>query len=140
MNTLTLGYIEITSHGESLRVILGVEEVPRLVLGTGDSLVVIINGKVLSLVGEGSIAVGDSVSWVPGHWETFSLGRVEYLVGSGAGVVWDGIGGETRLGVNTDGTSLGSIVVLGVEVLGVGASVDIESVSMIRSNENQSLF
>jgi hypothetical protein len=92
VNTLTLGYIEVTSHGESLGVVLGVEEVSRLILDTGDSLVVIVDGEIFSLIRESSVSMGDLVSWVPSYWETFSLGRIKDFVGSGVGVVGDGVG------------------------------------------------
>jgi hypothetical protein len=140
VNTLTLGYIEITSHGESLGVVLGVEEVTTLVLDTGDSLVVVVDGEIFSLVGESSVSVGDSVSRVPSYWESLTLRRIKDFVGSGVGVVGNGVGGETGFSVHTNGASLGSIIVLGVEVFSIGTSINVESVSVVGGNENQGLF
>lgn len=140
VDTLALTGGNVTGHGETLGVVLGVEPVSSSVLHSGDTLVVVVDDKVLTLVGESRPAVGDRVAGVPSDGESIALGTLEGLVRVGVDVLGDSVGGETRVLVGTDGAALSTVGLLGLEELGVGRAEDVESVAVVGSDNDKSLF
>lgn len=92
VDTLTFASADVAGHGESLGVVLRVEEVSGRVSHRRDSLVMVVDMEVFSLVGNGGPTVGDGVSRVPGDRETWTVGTVEYSVVVGQNVLWNLIG------------------------------------------------
>lgn len=140
VDTLTLRDIKVSGHCKALGVVLGVEEVAGLVSGGGNSLVMRVDFKVLTLVGECGVAVSDSPSGVPVDGESFALGTVEDLVRVGQDIIRYSVGGKTRVEVGSDSVSLSSVGSLVLEVFSVGTSVYVESVTVVGSNQNQGVF
>lgn len=135
--------VKVASHLEAVGVVGRVEEVsavPGLVLGGGDALVLLVDGKVLPLVGEASIAVGNGVPGVPGNGESNTLGTSEGALVVGVDASGDNIGRETGPLVHADGVALLPVLLLLPEVLGVCGTKDVESVSVVGSDDNEGLL
>ena len=140
VDALALGSVKVTGHGKSVNVVLGVEEVARRVLGSGDALVVVIDDKVLALVGERRPAVRKRVAGVPCDGEASTLLTLKDLVRSGADILGNRVGGETRVLIGADRLALGAVRLLSLEELGVGRTEDVETVAVVGRHNNEGLI
>lgn len=112
MNTLLLLGADSTVDNEALGRVLGVDVVLAADLDGGLTGTVLADLVVLAVVGHSTDATGDGVAGLP----------VDGEVGAGAildAVVLLGVLGLARLLVGADSAALGTLVLLGGEVLGV---------------------
>lgn len=89
--------------------------------------------EVLAVVGGCTDSLRKSVSWIPVNWE------VDASVVRDAGVA-NSVLAQTRIGICSNGVALLAISGLRAEVGGVCGTENIETVTVICSNDDQGVF
>lgn len=133
MDTLVVLDRESTIEQDTTLAILGVDIVVLGAVGSdgGNTRTVLVDGPVLAAVGIGHETLEESVAGVPVG------GEVAVSVGEVTGV---NVLGKTRLLVCTDCVALLAVDVLGSEVVCVNGTHDVETVTVISGDEDESLL
>lgn len=115
VDTLAFRHTQISSHGETCRVVLWVEEISGGVSDRRDAFMVIIHLEVFPFVGEGGPAVSDRVTWLPRDGESVALRTLENGLVIGNDILRNDIARKPRVDIGAHRVTLGSVGVLGVE-------------------------